>query len=59
MNRYFVLRQEVIQASWAMHSMLGDKRRKFSDDQNVEIAKTLKDLHQVMTTGSSAGTRFE
>jgi len=59
LQKYTFHRQKVVQASWMLRKMLGDNRRKFTEEQEIEIAKTFEDIAKTMRTGSSSSTIFE
>ena len=59
LKKYAAQRQQVIQGSWLLHSMLGDSRRKFDEAQEAAIAKTFEDIAKTIKSGSSASTEFE
>ena len=59
LKKYAVQRQLVIQGSWLLQSMLGDGRRKFSEEQEKEIANTFEDIAKTIKSGSSSSTQFE
>ena len=52
-------RQDVIQASWMLQCMLGDDRKRFTEKEEEDIAKTFEDIAKVMRSSSSSGTKFE
>ena len=59
LNKYAEHRQLVIQGSWFLQSLLGDERRKFTEEQEKDIAQTFEDIAKTIRSQSSASTRFE